>query len=583
MSLTKATNSMIAGAPINPRDNGAIGDGVADDTAALQKSLDDALALNLPISFTPGTYNHTGLSYTGGNLTLIGNGAVLNFTGAGTTDAFVVKPIANTVTENLSINGLTFKNGKSCFKVEANGTGIFRKGFINSCVFDTSTSGMAWFEHCENFVIDGNQFYNASDNAIYYSFSRNAVISNNFVLNCQGSGAITVGYQDTVITKCENINIIGNEITTNADAPATVIVYQAGIDAVFCSNVLIADNHISNSYNSVAGRKYNAGIVAEEFFIENLTIQGNKIWNIPYDGIRLGFSSGSTLTKVKILNNDIMTCQNAVQLSNTFAATIAGNSFRRLYQEAIEVMETCGAIEIVGNTITDASVQSIYGAKAAIEIAGHNVLVRGNTFIDGEFGGYINSSATSPTYSVDGNGVITLYESGVSVKTIDTTGLTWELVKNAINARAGWQLSLYPYCNSTYVEDIRRTGYRNDNSVQQYSVGNHLGSPEPYGYVNVQSTATGAQIFNNEFKTRSLTLPNHHRNTLLYDFTGGWDGKDVNQYGGGRVFFDAAAPTGGYGIIGDIVYNNTPAVGQPKGWVCTVSGSPGTWVSLGNL
>ena len=29
--------------------------------------------------------------------------------------------------------------------------------------------------------------------------------------------------------------------------------------------------------------------------------------------------------------------------------------------------------------------------------------------------------------------------------------------------------------------------------------------------------------------------------------------------------------------------NYTPAVGSPKGWICTVSGTPGTWVSTGNL
>jgi hypothetical protein len=34
---------------------------------------------------------------------------------------------------------------------------------------------------------------------------------------------------------------------------------------------------------------------------------------------------------------------------------------------------------------------------------------------------------------------------------------------------------------------------------------------------------------------------------------------------------------------GDRIFNSLPTVGQPKSWVCTVAGTPGTWVSEGNL
>ena len=51
------------------------------------------------------------------------------------------------------------------------------------------------------------------------------------------------------------------------------------------------------------------------------------------------------------------------------------------------------------------------------------------------------------------------------------------------------------------------------------------------------------------------------------------------------VMYGNAAPiltTKAY-VVGDTIYNLLPAVGSPKGWVCTVSGAPGTWVSMGNL
>jgi hypothetical protein len=44
-----------------------------------------------------------------------------------------------------------------------------------------------------------------------------------------------------------------------------------------------------------------------------------------------------------------------------------------------------------------------------------------------------------------------------------------------------------------------------------------------------------------------------------------------------------AAPTAGTWAVGRRVINAVPAVGQPKAWICTVAGTPGTWVSEGNL
>lgn len=50
-----------------------------------------------------------------------------------------------------------------------------------------------------------------------------------------------------------------------------------------------------------------------------------------------------------------------------------------------------------------------------------------------------------------------------------------------------------------------------------------------------------------------------------------------------RIAYYNVSPDRGTWSVGDRVLNSSPAVGQPKGWICTVAGTPGTWVSEGNL
>ncbi|MEI5998938.1 hypothetical protein H3V53_17520 [Paraburkholderia bengalensis] len=35
--------------------------------------------------------------------------------------------------------------------------------------------------------------------------------------------------------------------------------------------------------------------------------------------------------------------------------------------------------------------------------------------------------------------------------------------------------------------------------------------------------------------------------------------------------------------VGSRVLNSAPASGQPEGWICTSTGTPGTWKSLANI
>jgi|GEM_PF-5967315 len=64
-----------------------------------------------------------------------------------------------------------------------------------------------------------------------------------------------------------------------------------------------------------------------------------------------------------------------------------------------------------------------------------------------------------------------------------------------------------------------------------------------------------------------------------------WKFGPSNRVTGGVVSAGLAAPPGGtfQFYAGERSYRIIPAVGQPKSWVCTASGTPGTWTSEGNL
>jgi polygalacturonase len=57
----------------------------------------------------------------------------------------------------------------------------------------------------------------------------------------------------------------------------------------------------------------------------------------------------------------------------------------------------------------------------------------------------------------------------------------------------------------------------------------------------------------------------------------------LGYYGTADTYWGTAAPVAGTYKRGDRFFNSSPTVGQPKSWVCTVAGTPGTWVSEGNL
>jgi len=118
MSLTKVSYSMIAGAPVNVLDFGATGDGVTDDTAAIQNAIKYVCANKLSLYFPKATYAI-------GTTLLIPQNFDATFTGQ------------NSI--------VTIDGGDSIFKMLSDIT-LFESAYYNSGVL-TSNFGTAYDSH----------------------------------------------------------------------------------------------------------------------------------------------------------------------------------------------------------------------------------------------------------------------------------------------------------------------------------------------------------------------------------------------------------------------------------------------------
>jgi len=96
---------------------------------------------------------------------------------------------------------------------------------------------------------------------------------------------------------------------------------------------------------------------------------------------------------------------------------------------------------------------------------------------------------------------------------------------------------------------------------------------------SINSGFTGLRISGNDFSLLEC-------GGNSWDSTTPWElsalDKTVSVYDKAVTSY-VAAPVSLSWAVGDRCYNSAPAVGFPKSWVCTVAGTPGTWVSEGDL
>lgn len=341
MSLTKATYSMIDGAIINVFDFGATGDGVTDDTAAIQAAINYAEASATPPSAAPGVVEiyfpfgfylisddlvvTKSLSFSGEGHSEYSTGArIVQETAA--TNHFTVQPISagcSVSWDNLTFiadgNGAT--NG-ACISIEKTAA-TCNSVRIRGCTFGTPQSLNIKIQSSNDIMIYDNLFDVSSQNNIQLGTST----AGDVVSDCAiiGNTFFALPLSGVSVYNVDGLIISNNRIYPAGPLGARLNIFLDGTNTLpyQIKNIVVQ----GNTFNSVNCLMALTGV-------EGLVVNGNN-------GIALGSGTGATFSAVELVG----ACSNVAitgnMLSGTFdtenfyndsgatvaAACISGNSF----------------------------------------------------------------------------------------------------------------------------------------------------------------------------------------------------------------------------------------------------------------
>lgn len=407
MSLTKASYSLITGAPVNVKDFGAVGDGVANDTAALVAAA-AALQSNQTLYFPNGTYL---ISYQGTPYSSVYGNVVMNFNNLSDItfigDGATIKINNHDITTN---GGLRFANFKACKRVRI-------QGFTFDMTFTgTNTSG-SYYPFCGAITgadddadgqtqaqLNGDFLIQDCEFKLFHPWGQYVTTSNPY------SGDPNNGYKvfsvflsgpylgSTYDAQCRNVTIQNCTIKKGHNA--------YGFWLWAWNNVSILNNTAedwvakrSNTVGAVLGEG-TAFIRYMQFLCSGILIQGNHFRAKPCsERTTAGFQGGAIFAAVDSNQTGDYSFGKSVIANNTVVLG-NGDSANSLSDYGVEIF-AYGQVIVEGNAFDGSSESTnAFGGLCvyyAAETSGGNgtgsFVVNGNTF--GRFCSYLNNITVS--------------------------------------------------------------------------------------------------------------------------------------------------------------------------------------------
>ena len=571
-AVTRSVDSKLKDV-VSVKDFGAVGDGVADDTTAIQAAINafrpssgSDPQTGVTVYIPKGTYRVTVpiKTYSGINIKGDGAGSVLLADNALTGQILELASFdVSTQYRYASVKNLAFTGTANVWAIKSTASLV-----LNNCISDIKLDIPNGISVCEP-----------------NTYTQATTITN----------IVSVGSVDQIIALSGNFNRIENvdkEAGTGSSTDPYIYVFGNSIGYAAGNSLKKILLEGAGSVNKVPLKFVNASTcTVEDYWMEATTNNGYVIDLDTSDVIVSGIASWSlfALGKVKLRNSSYIRIEamgtNAEDLdwqpfidadadSVCYVDSMLGRRSSNVYKLATS--ENIKINRYINQTLLE-TLPAGYSAQSFPDyLSGHNLLL--NPSFEAGMYGWTLSSSDTPTFTTSdvsqglmfqcvsttgfqltqnivvssgqvGNPITIRYVckivgAGYAIPIIANSG---ELAVNRINAGQGWQ---------TITTTYRPTS----SGTFQFGLWwVSLGGVSSTIYVDEMSVCCGAQGLLNPSKFGSFELS---QKTFLCATT---------------------APTTGTWKVGDRVFNSAPSVGSPKSWVCTVAGTPGTWVSEGNL
>lgn len=490
---------------VSVKDFGAVGDGVIDDTVAIQAAITSLTSSGGSVLFPYGTYKITSAITLTSNLDLVGDGKpTLNSTVAGQ------NIFSGSATNNVSISNIKF-----------NGTGSATTP-LNSVGGNAATStGLVTIVSATDITISDCEFGNFYNGLSLLNVQR-AQVTNNYVHDWLVYG-ILGSLSDNI--SIDFNKIIGCDQTGAANAYGVMITGDTAASNPSSAN--------SISFNTIWDIPSWDGIMTHD--CDALKIVGNDIRNVRC-GIDASSVTGSTVDNIQIANNYIK--GTTIDTWSGVAAFMAGILF-----QGASVSTLAGSVNITGNIID--SFFQMTGSPTYAGNPGHisaglceYLNIFGNTIQNAGMVGAsapgIYISGQTDRINITGNMVQGTMSAGAIRFASVSSGKVVAIVGNTLEQTTASHIGIY-ITNSTMENFTVEGNASNSNFDQKYSAsGNtitfssvNVGSIQSSQTYSVTSLANGASILLADF-----TVPGVRAGDTVTAFTSATNG----------VYFSALIP-----------------------------------------